>query len=84
VDQAFPAVPKPHRPLKTREGACDDDARRTRFAQGLPPSFVDFMLDGYAALVDEPAPATTAVEDITGVPPRTFREWAADHADDFR
>jgi hypothetical protein len=27
---------------------------------------------------------TSTVEEITGTPARTFREWATDHADDFR
>jgi hypothetical protein len=27
---------------------------------------------------------TTTVKEITGTPARTFREWAVDHADDFR
>jgi uncharacterized protein YbjT (DUF2867 family) len=27
---------------------------------------------------------TTTVEQITGMAARTFREWATDHADDFR
>jgi hypothetical protein len=32
----------------------------------------------------DPAPVTTTVEEITGTLARTFREWAVDHADDFR
>jgi hypothetical protein len=32
----------------------------------------------------EPQRTTTTVEDITGRPPRSIREWALDHADDFR
>jgi hypothetical protein len=29
-------------------------------------------------------PVTTTVQEITGTPARTFREWAVDHADNFR
>jgi hypothetical protein len=31
-----------------------------------------------------PAPTSVIVEKITGRPARTFAEWAADHAGDFR
>jgi len=27
---------------------------------------------------------TSTVTEITGVPARTFHQWATDHADDFR
>jgi hypothetical protein len=52
--------------------------------QGWPPPAVDGLLNAYAVMVTEPAPVTTTVEEITGTPARTFREWAIDHADDFR
>ncbi|HEY6423296.1 MAG TPA: hypothetical protein VIY28_08660 [Pseudonocardiaceae bacterium] len=42
------------------------------------------LLNAYAGLVAEPGPITTTVDEITGTPARTFREWAIDHADDFR
>lgn len=48
------------------------------------PAFVDMALDGWAAMVDAPEPVTTTVEQVTGVPARTFRQWALDHAADFR
>jgi uncharacterized protein YbjT (DUF2867 family) len=32
------------------------------------------------AAVDRPALVTSAIEDVTGTPARTFRHWAADHA----
>jgi hypothetical protein len=38
----------------------------------------------WSALVDNPEPATNLVEALTGQPALTFREWAADHADEFR
>jgi hypothetical protein len=34
--------------------------------------------------VTRPEPVTTTVQDVTGVPARTFAQWAVDHADDFR
>ena len=37
-----------------------------------------------ARLAALPETVTSTVEEITGTPVRTFRQWAADHADDFR
>ncbi|WP_103352196.1 SDR family oxidoreductase [Amycolatopsis sp. CA-128772] len=37
-----------------------------------------------AALVDRPQPTTGTVREVTGRPARSFAEWAADHAGDFR
>lgn len=47
-------------------------------------AFADGALRYWAGLVDEPEPVTQTVTEITGRPARTFAEWAADHADDFR
>ena len=47
-------------------------------------SFADHALDTWARFVQEPELVTSTVERITGEPARTFREWASDHADDFR
>ena len=38
----------------------------------------------WASLVDNPEPVTTTVAELTGRPARTFAEWAADHAAEFR
>lgn len=47
-------------------------------------SFADHALATWARFVDEPELVTSTVEEITGVSPRPFREWAVDHADEFR
>jgi uncharacterized protein YbjT (DUF2867 family) len=47
-------------------------------------SFADHALATWARFVDDPELVTSTVEDITGAPPRPFRQWAIDHADDFR
>jgi uncharacterized protein YbjT (DUF2867 family) len=47
-------------------------------------SFADHALDAWARFVQEPELVTSTVERITGTPARTFREWASDHAGDFR
>jgi uncharacterized protein YbjT (DUF2867 family) len=59
-------------------------ARESLLTAWGDPAFVDMALDGWAAMVDSPEPVTTTVEQVTGVPARTFRQWALDHAADFR
>lgn len=48
------------------------------------PAAVDRALGYWAGLTEHPEPVTHTVEEITGAPARTFREWARDHAADFR
>jgi len=48
-----------------------------------PAAVADMLLTAYAAAVDQPAFRTSAIEEVTGKPARTFREWAADHVADF-
>lgn len=47
-------------------------------------AFADHALAYWASLITQPEPVTHAVEEITGAPARTFRDWVADHAGDFR
>ncbi len=49
-----------------------------------PRDVADAALAYWAKLVAEPEPITRTVEEITGSPARTFREWATEHADDLR
>ncbi|QIS10153.1 SDR family oxidoreductase [Nocardia arthritidis] len=53
----------------------------TRYA---PPMIVDAVLGQLAAAVAHPVGITHTVEEITGRPPRTFAEWATEHAAEFR
>ena len=64
------------------EEVSPDTARKELFA-GWPPWAADMLLSAYAAAVDRPAFVTSAIADITGMPARAFREWAADHAVEF-
>ncbi|MEU4114832.1 NAD(P)H-binding protein [Kitasatospora sp. NPDC028055] len=48
-----------------------------------PRPVVEMLLAAWAAAVGPPAHVTTAVADILGTAPRTFRQWAADHATAF-
>jgi len=59
-------------------------AHRRRLAAWGDPGFVDSALTTWAGLVAVPEPVTRTVEEVTGVPARTFRRWAADHISDFR
>ena len=48
-----------------------------------PAGVADMLLSAYAAAVDRPALVTSTIEEISGTPARTFRQWAIDHAADF-
>ncbi|MFC4036102.1 SDR family oxidoreductase [Streptomyces polygonati] len=48
-----------------------------------PRSVVEMLLAAWRAAVGQPAYVTTAVTDILGTAPRTFRQWAADHTTAF-
>ncbi len=61
-----------------------EEARRQLLAAWGDPGFVDSALATWAGLVTQPEPVTRTVEEITGIPARTFRQWAADRASDFR
>lgn len=47
-------------------------------------AIADSALDTWAGFVATPERVTGTVRDVTGVPARPFRQWAADHADEFR
>lgn len=44
----------------------------------------DTALDTWASFAEVPEIVTSTVEDVTGHPARSFREWARDHAGEFR
>ncbi|WP_436995783.1 NAD(P)H-binding protein [Streptomyces sp. enrichment culture] len=46
----------------------------------VPSSAADMLLAAWHAAVGQPAYVTTVVADILGTEPRTFRQWAVDHA----
>jgi uncharacterized protein YbjT (DUF2867 family) len=60
------------------------DAARQQMSAFVPPFVVDRLLDFWAGMVESPAPVKRTVEEVTGAPPATFRQWALDHARDFR
>lgn len=61
--------------------AAEARAAMVRYA---PPAIVDAVLGQLAAAVTHPVGVTDTVARVTGRRPRTFAEWAAEHAADFR
>jgi len=59
------------------------EARGQLLASWGVPAFVDSALATWASMVTEPEPVTRTVQEVTGVPARSFRQWAADHVGDF-
>jgi uncharacterized protein YbjT (DUF2867 family) len=47
-------------------------------------TFVNILLNAWAAAIGQPAFVTSTFAEVTGTPPRTFLEWATDHAAEFR
>ncbi|MFF5919886.1 NAD(P)H-binding protein [Streptomyces flavochromogenes] len=71
------------RPVRFEEIALDEAVEQMK-AAGYPAELVEAVLPAQAALLDSPEPVNDEVERITGTPARSFREWAVDHAADFR
>ncbi|MFC4565814.1 NAD(P)H-binding protein [Nocardiopsis mangrovi] len=71
------------RPVRYEE-VPPEEVRAQMLDAGWPADVVDGILNHHDATQDTADPVTTTVEDVTGTPARTFRQWALDHADDFR
>lgn len=71
------------RPVQYQE-LSPDTARRELLTAWGNAAFVDAALAGWSQMVAHPEPVTHTVEEITGAPARPFRDWARDHAEDFR
>jgi uncharacterized protein YbjT (DUF2867 family) len=66
----------------TFEELSPDEFRRE--AEGSwPRPALDMLLAAWAATMGRPAYVTSTVSDILGSPPRSFRQWVADHATAF-
>lgn len=71
------------RPVRWEE--VPREAARAQLVEAFgDASVADGALDAWAGFVAQPEPVTSTVEEITGTPARTLREWATDHAEDFR
>jgi uncharacterized protein YbjT (DUF2867 family) len=59
------------------------DGFRSETAGTWPPPVVDMLLAAWAATIGRPAFVTSTVADVLGSPPRSFRQWVAEHASAF-
>jgi uncharacterized protein YbjT (DUF2867 family) len=66
------------REIRFEELSPPDFRRET--AGSWPPPVVDMLLAAWGAAMGQPAFVSSTVSDVTGSPPLTFRQWAADHA----
>lgn len=68
------------------EELTPQQAREQWLRDGCPTKFTDWRIELLAVSVDGPGslPPTDTFQWITGRPPRTFAQWALDHASDFR
>ncbi|MFI6519391.1 NAD(P)H-binding protein [Spirillospora sp. NPDC050679] len=62
----------------------EEQARAKWAADGMPPEVIEFLVKALGDTPEVGYTVTTAVEDITGRPARTFAQWAAENAADFR
>ncbi|WP_433474138.1 NAD(P)H-binding protein [Spirillospora sp. CA-142024] len=71
------------RPVRFEE-ITPEEAREKMLAMPyMREGLVDVLLRMRARSADHPSDPSPEVKRITGHPARTFKEWAADHADDF-
>jgi len=66
----------------TFEELSPDEFRRETEGS-WPRPVLDMLLAAWGATMGRPAFVTSTVFDILGSPPRSFRQWAVDHAADF-
>ncbi len=59
------------------------DEFRSETEGSWPRPVVDMLLAAWGATIGRPAFITSTVFDILGSPPRSFRQWVADHATEF-
>ncbi len=69
------------RRIQFEELSPDDFRRET--AGTWPRPVVDMLLAAWGATMGKPAFVTSTMFDVNGSPPRTFRQWVADHAAAF-
>lgn len=66
------------KPLRLEELSPDEFRRET--SGTWPGGVVEMLLSAWQATIGYPAFVTSAVHEILGTPPRTFYQWATDHA----
>jgi len=68
------------RPLRFEEISPEEARRELPF----PLPAMNMLLNAWAAAIGLPAFVTSTVAEITGRPPRTFRDWVIDHVEKFQ
>ena len=66
------------------EEMSPDEARSELIPVFGSPNVVNMLLNAWAAAIGQPAFVTSTFAQVTGAPPRTFLEWATDHATEFQ
>ena len=66
------------------EQMSPDEARSELLPVLGSPTFVNMLLNAWRAAIGQPAFVTSTFAELTEAPPRTFLEWATDHAAEFR
>jgi uncharacterized protein YbjT (DUF2867 family) len=66
------------------EEMSPDEARSELLPILGSSTMVNMLLTAWAAAIGQPAFVTSTFAELTGVPPRTFLQWATDHAAEFR
>jgi uncharacterized protein YbjT (DUF2867 family) len=66
------------------EEMSPDEARSELLPILGSPAVVGILLNAWAAALGQPAFLTSTFAELIGAPPRTFLEWATDHAAEFR
>jgi uncharacterized protein YbjT (DUF2867 family) len=65
------------------EGQSDEEAR-AQMSAAMPAEYVDAFFSFFSEGKHDETPVLPTVEEVTGRPPGTFREWAVAHRDAFR
>lgn len=60
------------------------DQARAAWRDTEAADMIEWLLDGYALSTEYPQQPLPTVAELIGRPPRTFAQWASDHADAFR
>ncbi|MFP3967270.1 NAD(P)H-binding protein [Actinomadura fulvescens] len=69
------------RPLRFE--ALSLEEARQQFLSWLPPEAVEATIESMLEVTRKPEEVTAAVEEITGRPALSYREWVVDHVRDF-
>jgi uncharacterized protein YbjT (DUF2867 family) len=71
------------RALRVEEMSIDQAPRELLPILGSP-AVIGMLLNAWAAAIGQPAFVTSTFSELTGARPRTFLDWAIDHAAEFR